>query len=294
MPVLAEVQGVGVVVFDAGSTDGSVEYLTARSETSLIPMRVIGPQRDGESSFAHGVNAACAEAMKQWPSLEALFLYETDNAVQSSQPLAHAALLLDSDASIGAVGFTVRKHSGQPAGWGQRFPTVMSFLLGPHVAEKWGLTNPSSDRWREGAEFPWQTADVVYTSPLLIRRTTWEASSGLDAATFPFADCDVDWAWRVHLLGLKLAVIRTDQVIHDNSDALSNWSQTRVQHFHQARLALLKRYSGDWIGVLKPLLWLRHVMEWLALVLAAPMRQNARRSLQKRWRLMGSVMRDYR
>src|SRR5699024_2555903 len=118
-------------------------------------------------------------------------------------------------------------------------------------------------QWKSAGDLTWSECDVVYTSPLLVRREAWERSGGFDSAQFPFSDCDLDWAWRLRKLGLKQAVVQTEAVIHDNREALSHWLASRALHFHRARLRLLRRHRGEWILAALPALWMRHVGELL-------------------------------
>lgn len=294
VPAMVEAKGTAIAIFDAGSTDGSQEYIKALAATSPVPIHLVTPETGDDTSFAAGVNKVCDYAGWQWPDTEYLLLFETDNFISSGKPLLLASALLEKYTDIAAAGFTVRKHSGEYAGWGAKFPSALSFLAGQQLSARFGMEYPQIDAWRSESEFEWHEADIVYTSPLLVKKTVWIETKGLDAATFPFSDCDLDWAWKVNRMGLKLAVIKSEEVVHDNLEAISNWSQTRVQHFHRARLELLKRYRGPWVGYLKPLLLGRHLLEWLALAAAAPIRPNARRSLQKRAKLITSVLKDYR
>ena len=129
---------------------------------------------------------------------------------------------------------------------------------------------------------------------MLIRRTVWEKSGGFDAEAFPFGECDLDWAWRVYKLGLGTqAVIRSDAVVHDNRAQASAWSDNRVVDFHRARLRLLRRHRGRWVGVIKPLLFARHAAESALLLAIGRNRPNAKTKLLRRLGMLRDVWRDY-
>ena len=115
----------------------------------------------------------------------------------------------------------------------------------------------------------------------------------MDARLFPFSDCDVDWCWRLHKLGCKLAVVKIDGVVHDNKRELSAWSAMRTLHFHRSRFKLLSRHVGSWVEILKPLLFIRHLVELSILIVMRLLGQYPQKALNKRWLLIKNVFRGY-
>ena len=76
-----------VVVFEAGSNDGSKEFLEEwRRRYPGDPLVVVTPQ-DERASFSDGVNSGCAAAIARFPSCRWLLLYETDNSLEQAEPL---------------------------------------------------------------------------------------------------------------------------------------------------------------------------------------------------------------
>jgi GT2 family glycosyltransferase len=282
-----------IVVFEAGSTDGSREWLAQfATEHRNLKLEIVGPCGRGDSSFAAGVNRACQHALEVFPEVEFLFLYETDNWLSSSQPLIAAMQLLRREPALAAVGFTVRLHSGKPAGWGGSFPTAFSFVLGPHLSLWLGI--PRTDvNMRSSGGLEWFPADAVYTSPLMIKAPVWRSVGGMDALHFPFSDSDLDWAWKVTRAGYGLAVIPSDAVIHDNLNSLSNWSSMRVLNFHLARFRLLRKYRGPGVTLAIPALFLRHLAEYSVLAAMVLLGRRPVLSLKKRSILLKSVWRGY-
>jgi GT2 family glycosyltransferase len=282
-----------IVVFEAGSTDGSREWLAEFSKQHPeIKIEITEPSRPDDSSFAAGVSQGCDLALRLFPEIEFLFLYETDNWIASAEPVAAAMELLRQNPELAAAGFTVRRHSGSQCGWGGSFPTILSFVLGPFVSMRLGLPH-CRIKMHETRGIRWFNADVVYTSPLLIRASVWRSSGGLDARLFPFSDSDLDWAWKVAKAGSRLAVIESGEVVHDNLSVLSGWSSMRVIDFHRSRFRLLRKYRGSQVMLAIPLLFLRHLAEYailLALVIAG---RRPKLSLKKRQILMKSVWAGY-
>ncbi len=238
--------GSAIVAFEAGSSDGSAEFLrTWRDNRPADNLIVIEASAD-RRSFSDGVNIACAEAIARFPDCRWLFLYETDNCLTSAGPLEKAIALLELEPQLAAAGFTVKQHNG-----------------------------------------------MFYTSPLLIRREAWEQGDGFDAKNFPFSDVDLDWAWRCAKLGWKMAVIASDNVLHDNLEQLSGWSANRALDFHRNRFRLLKRHRGKHVTLLKPFLFIRHWLETMILAWNSAADPMAKEKLAKRKQMLRTVWNDY-
>jgi GT2 family glycosyltransferase len=283
-----------IIVFDAGSTDGSCEFLNIWCEQNPADNLIVATSStNGPSSFADGVNTACSTALARFPDCRWLFLYETDNWLGSIKPLHEAISLLEAEPGLAAAGFTVRRHNGILCGYGMRFPSSISLALGLNLAVRWNLERPNASAWRETNGIRWRTSDVVFTSPLLIRRAAWEQSGGFDAGAFPFSDSDLDWAWRCAKLGWKTAVIESRDVVHDNLRQASAWSSDRVVDFHRSRLRLLRRHRGDRVTLIKPLLFFRHLVETMMLMGRSKSDSVAAAKLAKRRQLLNSVWTDY-
>lgn len=286
-----------VVVYEVGSTDGSHEFLEDwRREHPGDRLEIIKPAPGAGTSFSDGVNAGCMAALQRFPATRYLLLYETDNWLAGPEPLRQARALLEARPELATAGWTLRKHAGSVSGvgYGMRFPTLLAFAVGQQLTLRLNLDRPNDTLWQETQGVRWRVCDVLFTSPLLIRRTVWEKSGGLDAQAFPFGECDLDWAWRVRKLGLGTqAVIQSDAVVHDNRAQASGWSDNRVTDFHRARLRLLRRHRGGWVGIVKPLLFARHAAESVLLLVAGRHRPNAKSKLLRRLGMLRDVWRDY-
>jgi GT2 family glycosyltransferase len=284
--------GSAIVVFDAGSKDGSVEFLRSW-DLNAGDNLVLVESATADASFSEGVNRGSAVALERFPECRWLFLFETDNWLQTVEPLNEATRLLEQEPHLAAVGFTVKRHSGDFCGYGMSFPTTLSLALGLNLSDRWNLDRPNDSAWKITNGFRWRLCDVVFTSPLLIRREAWLQTGGLDAAQFPFSETDVDWAWRCAESGWKTAVIASEQVVHDNLQQASSWSANRVIEFHRSRLRLLKRHRGKWIGLIKPLLFLRHCIESLLLTFRGTTDVVGASKLEKRKQMLRTVWNDY-
>jgi GT2 family glycosyltransferase len=285
--------GSAIIVFDAGSKDGSLEFLKEWRENNPADNLNVIEASGSRRSFSDGVNIAAAEAIARFPTTRWLFLYETDNCLMNVDPLDKAVALLEREPRLAACGFTLKQYDGRFFGYGMRFPSTLSFALGQNLAALCNLHSPNESAWQTTDGIRWRTCDVVFTSPLLVRREAWEQSGGLDADTFPFSDTDIDWAWRCVRLGWAMAVIASEHVIHDNLDQLSAWSADRVLDFHRNRFRLLRRHRGGHLALLKPVLFLRHWLETIVLARKSRVDATAREKLAKRKQMLRTVWSNY-
>ena len=266
-----------VYVFDAGSTDGSLEFLKKRTGSMF---HLLTPMTGQDTSIAGGFNAAAETALSYSAGVTHFLLYETDNVIHKADAVKAALAELDARPKLAACGFTVRLHDGRPAGVGMPFPTLRSFLAGKRASHFFQMERISY-LWETSGEGKFSFVDVVFTSPLLVKVEAWRDTGGIDSKAFPFSDCDVDWAKRLALKGWKVGVIKTLDVVHDNQKALSEWSKNRAIDFHRARLRYFRRYRSASVFLIWPaFLMLRHALEFLAAHLFV-------RNAQKRNRLMG-------
>lgn len=282
------------IVFEAGSNDGSKEFLEEwRGRYPGDPLVVVTPHNE-RASFSDGVNSGCAAAIARFPSCRWLFLYETDNFLEQAAPLEQAISLLSEEPRLAAAGFTVKRHDGSFAGYGMRFPSWFSLLAGQNLAARWNLYRPNDAPWQLTKSARWRLCDIVFTSPLVIRRQAWEQVGGFDATGFPFSDSDLDWAWRCQESGWGTAVIASENVVHDNLQQASPGSANRVIDFHRSRLRLLKRHRANRASsLIKPVLFLRHGLEAILLAFRSLSDPAAKDKLAKRQQMLRSVWTDY-
>ena len=282
-----------IIVFEAGSNDGSREFLSAWHEQNRNDNLIVLTASSGNASFAEGVNTTCADALARFPECRWLFLFETDNWLAGIEPIEKAVALLSAQPQLAAAGFTVQRHNGTFCGYGMRFPTYLSLAAGQNLAGFFNLDAPSESQWQRTGDIRWRVCDAVFTSPLLIRRQAWKQTAGFDAEAFPFSESDLDWAWRCAKLGWSLAVIATEGVVHDNLQQASAWSAHRVIDFHRSRLRLLKRHRGRRAALLKPLLFVRHVLETILLACWQRSDPKAKIRLANRKQMLRTVWSDY-
>lgn len=281
-----------IIVFEAGSTDGSRQYIEKYAETSNVGILCITPPPHLPNTFSDGCNYAVEHAARTFSNLKWCFLYETDNYISNHHALSSALSVIEDKESMAAIGFTVEKFEGSKAGYGQKFPGIFSFLLGQQLTQILKLLEPRP-QWVKENDQRWSYCDIVYTSPLLIRYAAWKQVSGMDSINFPFSDSDNDWCWRLFKNGWKCAVLDAHGVVHDNRTLTSSWSSTRTLDFHRARFKLLKKHKGNVVTLIKPLLALRHLSELLILGLGMIAGRKKSENLVARLSLIKRVMMNY-
>ncbi|NEO44552.1 glycosyltransferase [Moorena sp. SIO3I6] len=283
-----------IIIFEAGSTDGSIEFIEEFSaHTQELQIICLRPSEEIDTSFSAGCNFAVQFAAQKFPQLKWCFFFETDNLIKNQSALPLAVKLLEQEEKLAAVGFTIEQCDGSKAGFACRFPTPLSFLVGQQISRRFSLEKMSISHWYPFSETHWGICDIVFTSPLLVRYSAWLSVGGMDTENFPFSDSDNDWCWRVYKQGWRMAVLDVLGVIHDNQTQSSSWSANRVINFHQARLRLLVKHYGQWIVWLKPLLFVRHLLEFFLLIFTSLRSERAKKSLRQRVTLTRTVFKDY-
>jgi len=282
------------VVYDAGSTDGSREWLDKENEKFSFKVEIISSENGADTSFSAGINSAVAYAEEKFNQLHYLLFYETDNQILKFDPLFQAINQLRSRKELAACGFTVRHHDGSPAGVGQPFPSLVNFSLGKNIVSHLNL-EAIPYRWErnlQGVEF--SEVDVVYTSPLLVKLDAWKDSGGFDARTFPFSDCDIDWARRLRKKGWKMGVIKSSEVIHDNLNVTSAWSKMRAIHSHRGRLRYFRKHRPFAVFAVWPVfLVLRHIMELISIKIVVKEHNRQIQLSSQFWNLLKSCPKSY-
>ena len=227
------------------------------------------------------------------PSLKWLLFYETDNSLPGPYPLICALKVLRERSDLAAVGFRTELSDGRPAGYGCRKPSSLAFALGQNLSARLGLEDPKIHQWTRLGDVQLAPAEVLFTSPLLVRHAAWQDVGGMDSRGFPYTDSDVDWCMSVRKRGWGLAVLDIPGVVHDNGSELSPWSQNRVMYYHQSRLRLLRKHNVLGARALIPVLFMRHLMELVVLWTRGWKDDKAKERIMLRRKLMRSVFSGY-
>src|SRR5258706_4972881 len=162
-----------IVIFDAGSTDGSVEYVNEMNHqlSSLIILITAG--LNDNFSFSAGCNRSAKEAVDRYSYLSYLLFFETDNLFKNETSLQQAATLMKEKKEFACVGFTVEKISGEKIVYGNKKPSVLGFIMGQQLGAKLGIEQVKPQWCKSAAGIEYTYTDIVFTSPLLVRTKAW-------------------------------------------------------------------------------------------------------------------------
>lgn len=250
---------VAIMVVDAGSKDGSIEFINdIKAQTSLALHLVLSDQ--DTLSFSSGCNLGVATALHYYPDLGYILLFETDNYLKSIRPIHEALELIKIEKSAACVGFTVEKHSGQKIAYGSSKPSVLSHVLGQTMANRLGL-DVNKEKWRNHNGLVFSNAPIIFTSPLLITTKAWINVKGMTPEVFPFSDSDADLCLKFIAHGYQNLVLKCDGVVHDNLNTLSAWSSKRVLDYQKARYRLIKHHQINGHRWMRSLLLVKYKME---------------------------------
>lgn len=273
-------------VYDAGSTDGSLEYLKSLKDEHRVSLSIITNPSD--LSFSAGHNRLIQEIGSGQAPTSLVLFYETDNAIKDRQAIDEAMETIRCG-EADAVGFTPVKHDGTGVGYGGAFPNKKEFILGQR-ATKWLRKFRNAGASRNERIFE---TEVAFTSPLLVKLELLKRINGFDEVNFPFGHSDTDLCKRIRKAGGKILVLRSSSFVHDNLDNASTWSRNRVWDYHRATFKFLEKHDAPFSMVEKFFLFSRHSIEIFALMSAAPFSAIARRKLPGRTKLLLASLNGY-
>ena len=190
-----------IIVVDNASTDGSLAWLRARADITLVALTI-------NTGFTGGNNAGARLARG-----DVLLLINNDTLVPGPlDALVDAAL----DPVVGAAGCQLRYGDGRlqhSIGLAHTLPRLVLSWLG---LEKHARAPALLRKYETAAEvYATAQGDVAWVSGacLATRRAVWERLGGLDDDLFMYCE-DVDYGRRVHALGLRVVYSPAPVVTH--------------------------------------------------------------------------------
>jgi N-acetylglucosaminyl-diphospho-decaprenol L-rhamnosyltransferase len=234
--LLADTSAAGppeVVVVDNGSTDGSVDLLTA----ALPDVPVLRP----------GSNLGYAAAANRGIAATTAPVVAVCNPDVELEPGTAAALLgrFDAEPDLGAVGPIVRNRDGSV------YPSARSVpRIGDAVGHGlFGLVRPTNRftrRYRELDADPTRARDSDFVSgaAIWLRRVALETVGGWDEGYFMYVE-DVDLCWRLRDAGWRVAYEPGGSVVHVQGASTARHPYRMILEHHRslARFAA-KRWHG--------------------------------------------------
>ena len=223
-----------IIVADNGSTDDSLQVL--REEFPSVRTLIL----DRNYGFAEGYNRAISAVESRYVVLLNSDVEVTDGWLN---PLLE---YMDAHPDTAAVQPKIRswknkaffEHAGAAGGY-------LSWLGYPYCrGRKFGKVEQDQGQYDTVAEIDWTTG-----AAMCVRRETYEACGGLDAAFFAHME-EIDLCWRMRNKGWRLACVPQSVVYHLGGGALSYDNPRKTYlNFRNNLLMIYKNRSFPW-GVL--------------------------------------------
>ena len=246
--VVAHSGGAEVVVADNGSTDGSVAFL----QEHYPGVRLI--LLDRNYGFAEGYNRAIAqveadcyvllnsdvECTPRWiePVVE---MMEREMDIAVAQPKLLMYDRKDTFEYAGGAGGFIDRY-GYPFCRGRLFNTL----------------EQDNGQYDNQCDIFWATGACMF-----VRASVWKALGGLDGDFFAHME-EIDFCWRVHLAGYRVAYCPQSAVYHVGGGTLPKSSPFKTQLNFRNNLSMLYKNLPE--GRCDRVIALRMVLDWVASV----------------------------
>ena len=211
-----------VTIVDNGSTDDSVAV--AESVQSRIPLRVHSVRRNVGFGAAVNIGAAAGELKARQ-----LLVINPDVAIER-EVLAALSEDLERDATLAAVGTSLRTSEGQPVSSARYFPTPRS-IAARRVKDVRHGGNVVEVDWLCGALMLWN-------------RRAFEEVGGFSPEYFLYFE-DVDICMKARAAGWTIAIDGRHNAIHDQGHG-----ETTSPLLRRISRASRRRYARKWHGPL--------------------------------------------
>jgi GT2 family glycosyltransferase len=210
-----------ILVFDNGSTDGSVAALQA------LGTRIRLIESAANLGYTGGNNRAMEAALAD--GADYVWLFNND-AVAAPDTLATLVALAEADARIGLVSPVVREGAGPDAAVSG---CALIDLAGPFYSPSFDLAQ--AQHWQ--ARFPDRIA--LHGTALLVRRAVVERIGGLDERLFAYWE-DIDYSIRSFAAGFRNVMAIAASIEHPPKPSQTAPAEVRPHcYYYVARNELL-------------------------------------------------------
>jgi GT2 family glycosyltransferase len=220
---------VEVVLIDNASSDGSVEHV----RSAFPEVRVI--VNDDNVGFSPAVNQAAELASGAF-----IALLNNDAAADPAW-LRTAVPVLEAEPSVACVASKILREDGETVDYagGQLAFYGHGFAKGVEQADA------DDDRIR----------DTLFASggAMIVRRSIFLEVGGFDDSYFAFFE-DVDFGWRLWILGYTVRYVPASQVLHRHHGTIERFGYARERYLleRNALATVFKNYADDRLSKILP------------------------------------------
>ena len=185
-----------IIMIDAGSTDGSVDYVRKNfPEVDILKVKNKG--------FAYANNAGIAYALKRYPTLNYIILINNDMIFNENNWLTKLEQAFYQSPRIGIVGGRLLRPNG-------------SVQHGGIYVRIWGL--PDSHKTNQPDGF----VKGVIGALFMIKREVIDKIGGLDNVYNPFLEEEIDMCERARRNGYRIYYVNDINITHLEGSTLVN------------------------------------------------------------------------
>jgi GT2 family glycosyltransferase len=224
-----------VVVVDNGSTDCSATTIRRR----FPGVRVIDAPNLG---YGAGANIGMAATRSRY-----VLVLNADTVVPPGTVNVLAAYL-DAHQETAVVGPLLRYPDGTVQPSRRRFPKRLTALFESTIVEEWWPGNRWVRDYRMldqpiAAVGAPEEVDWVVGAALLVRRAALDRLGGFDESFRMYAE-EVEWCWRFHRHGWRVAYLPAAEVLHHEGASSARDLTARQLEFDTSRVRLVGRLYG--------------------------------------------------
>jgi hypothetical protein len=264
-----------IIVVDNGSTDGTTEALTQ----NFPLIKVIRSEKN--LGFARACNLAALSAQGEF-----LLLLNSDARLEPDA-LPRAVEYMRAHPDCAVAGAQLLNPDGSRQNSIANFPTLATELLNKSLLRRlFPRRFPGKERVMDTPT----RVETVVGAFMLIRKSAWEALSGLDERFFFFFE-ETDFCLRVRQRGWNAFHLPAVRVWHGQGQTAKQVSAgARIEYWRSRYLYFSKNHSLTTRMILAVGLWLRLAVDFLAagLMSLVTLRQNAR--WRGRWEVCAALV----
>lgn len=243
----ATYSNIEIIVVDNASTDGSVDWIRIHYPEVLLV------ENDRNYGYAGGCNRGLATAQGDY------LVFLNNDTIQDPGWLEPLVEFLKMNPKVGAVQPKILNYfqrdifdyAGAAGGW-------LDVLAFPFARGRLFTTQErDTDQYNRIRPVFWASGTAM-----AVRKTDFVTAGGFDETFFAHME-EIDFCWRLHLMGKEVWAIPQSRVYHKNAVSLPMF--TRRKQYLNHRNSLLMMLSNYTLPLTLYLFPLRYALEWVAM-----------------------------